>query len=104
METVVNESNRVILTRGIDSNPLSNVSWYDGPNLLNSETTVNTTSFVIAKARCTDTKNFTLTASNVVQRNVSSLIELIVNCKYTCTNKSNISVLKSTYDMHMIDL
>nr|XP_022287398.1 basement membrane-specific heparan sulfate proteoglycan core protein-like isoform X2 [Crassostrea virginica] len=97
METVVNESNKVILTRVIDSNPLSNVSWYDGPNLLKSEITVNTTSFVIAKARCTDTKNFTLTASNVMQRNVSSLIELIVNCKpISDINNITLEVLDDT--------
>lgn len=79
---VVNETERVVLTREISSNPLANVSWYDGQELLKSEIAVSTTSFIIEKTRCTDTKNFTLTASNALQRNVTSFAELRVNCKY----------------------
>ncbi|XP_078334163.1 neural cell adhesion molecule 1-like isoform X2 [Crassostrea virginica] len=78
---VVNETERVLLTREISSNPLANVSWYDGRQLLKSEMAVNTTTFIIEKTKCTDTKNFTLTASNASQRNVTSLAELIVNCR-----------------------
>nr|XP_022287393.1 hemicentin-1-like isoform X3 [Crassostrea virginica] len=78
---VVNESSVVNLTREISSNPLSNASWYDGSKLLVSEMAVNTTTLIIHAARCTDTKNFTLTASNLLQLNVTSLVELIVNCK-----------------------
>ena len=81
---VVNESNKVSLTREIYSNPLSNVSWFDGSNLLKSEVAVNISILVIEEAKCTDTKNLTLTASNALQRNVSSLVELIVNCEYSC--------------------
>ena len=79
---VVNETERVVFTREISSNPLANVSWYDGRQLLKSETAVSTTTFVIEKTRCTDTKNFTLTASNALQMNVTSFAELRVNCKY----------------------
>lgn len=82
---VVNESSVVNLTREISSNPLSNASWYDGSKLLVSEMAVNTTTLIIHAARCTDTKNFTLTASNLLQLNVTSLVELIVNCEYICT-------------------
>lgn len=80
---IANEAERVVLTRQIYSNPLSNVSWFDGSELLVSETTVNTTSFIIEKARCTDTKNFTLVVSNTPEWTVTSLVELKVKCKFT---------------------
>lgn len=80
--TTVNESDRVVLTKEIISNPLPTVSWYKGSKLLKTETLVRTATFTIEKAVCTDTMNLTLIASNTVQRNVSSLVELIVNCKY----------------------
>ena len=80
---IANEAERVVLTRQISSNPLSNVSWFDGSQLLVSETTVNTTNFIIEKARCTDTKNFTLVVSNTPEWTVTSLVELIVKCKFT---------------------
>ena len=80
--TIVNESERAVLTGNISSNPLSNVSFYDGPRLLEFENTRNITFIIKEKARCTDTKNFTLTASNAVLVNVTSSIQLIVNCKY----------------------
>lgn len=79
---IVNENERVALTRGISSNPLSDAFWYDESHLLKSEISVKTTYLIIEKAKCTDTKNFTLIASNALQRNVTSLVELIVNCKY----------------------
>ncbi|XP_078331732.1 cell adhesion molecule Dscam2-like isoform X2 [Crassostrea virginica] len=79
--TFVNETNRVVLTREIDSNPLSNVSWYDGTELLKTQTFAEITNLTIENASCTDTKNFTLRVSNGVQRNVGSMVELIVNCK-----------------------
>nr|XP_022323486.1 hemicentin-2-like isoform X4 [Crassostrea virginica] len=78
---IVNESERVVLTRNISSNPLSNVYWYDGEELLKNETSVNTTYILLKEAKCTDTKNFTLVASNAKQWNATSLVELIVNCK-----------------------
>ena len=80
--TIVNESERAVLTGTISCNPLSNVSWYDGPHLLKFENTVNTTYLTKEKAKCTDTTNLTLTASNAVRVNVSSSVQLIVNCKY----------------------
>ena len=80
--TIVNETDRAVLTGNISSNPLSNVSWYDGSRLLKFETKVNTTNLIIETARCTDTRNFTLTASNSVRVNVTSSLQLIVNCKY----------------------
>ena len=78
--TFVNETNRVVLTREIDSNPLSTVSWYDGSELLKTQIFAKITNLTIERASCTDTKNFTLRVSNVVQRNVESTVELIVNC------------------------
>ena len=76
---IVNKSEGVVLTREISSNPLPNVSWYNGPQFLDSEVRVNNTSFIIDKAKCTDATNFTLIASNALQWNVTSRIELIVN-------------------------
>lgn len=80
--TIVNESDIAILSKEIVSNPLSNVSWYTGSELLSIQTTVTTATLTIEKAVCTDTRNFTLIASNTVERNVSALVELIVNCKW----------------------
>lgn len=79
--TIVNESERVILAREIISNPLSNVSWYNGTELLKTGNSVKNATLVIEKALCTDTKNFTLVAGNTVDRNVSAFVELIVNCE-----------------------
>lgn len=80
--TLVNESEQVTLIRQIVSNPLSNVSWYNGSELLTTQQLVENATILIKKATCTDTKNFTLVASNIVQKNVTALVELIVNCKY----------------------
>lgn len=79
--TIANESDRVILAREIVSNPLSNVSWYKGKELLKTENSVKNATLVIKKALCTDTKNFTLVAGNTVDRNVTAFVELIVNCE-----------------------
>lgn len=79
--TIVNEGDRVILAREIVSNPLSNVSWYNGTELLKTMNSVKNATLVIKKALCTDTKNFTLVAGNTVDRNVTALVELIVNCE-----------------------
>ncbi|XP_078331735.1 uncharacterized protein LOC144617641 isoform X2 [Crassostrea virginica] len=81
IRTFVNETKRVVLTREIDSNPLSNVSWYDGSELLKIQTFTEITNLTIENALCADTKNFTLSVSNAVQKNVTSTVELIVNCK-----------------------
>ena len=70
----------MVLTREIDSNPLSNVSWYDGSELLKKQTFAEITNLTIESASCTDTKNSTLSVSNAVQRNVLTTVELIVNC------------------------
>ena len=80
--TIVNETERAVLTGKIYSNPLSTVSWYDGSRLLKFEDKVNSTYLIIERARCTDTRTFVLIASNVVRMNVISSIQLIVNCKY----------------------
>lgn len=80
--TLVNESEKVILTRAIDSNPSADVFWYSGQLLLRSQLSVKKATFTIEKASCTDTKNFTLVASNKVQRNVTALVELLVNCEF----------------------
>lgn len=80
--TIVNESEQVTLVRQIISNPLSNISWYNGSDLLETRWLVTNATFTIKKATCTDTTNFTLVASNSVQKNVTALVELIVNCEY----------------------
>ena len=84
---IVNETDRVELIRKISSNPLPQVSWFNGKELLESETSITsktsvTTMFTIQNARCTDTNNFTVVASNELQRNVTSRVEFRVNCKY----------------------
>lgn len=79
--TVVNESDRVILNREVVGNPLSDVSWYYGSDLLDTQLSVRNATFIVEKALCTDTKNFTLVAGNSVERNVTVMVELIVNCK-----------------------
>lgn len=80
--TVVNESEKAILIREVSSNPLSNVSWFRGETLMSTQFSVKNASYVIQSAKCTDTTNFTILASNIVESNVSSMVELIVNCKY----------------------
>lgn len=79
--TLVNETEQVTLIRQIVSNPLSNASWYNGSELLVTQPLVMNATFYIKEATCTDTKNFTLVASNIVQENVTALVELIVNCE-----------------------
>lgn len=77
----VNETETVVLSREIISNPLSNVSWYNGTQLLQFNSSVKISNFTIRKAMCTDTRNFTIVASNIIQLNVTSQIELLVNCR-----------------------
>ena len=55
---------------------------FHGTQMLKRQTFVKTTSFIIETAQCIDTMNFTLIASNIVQSNVTSTVELIVNCEY----------------------
>lgn len=43
--TIVNEAERAVLTGTISGNPLSNVSWYNGPHLLKFENAVNIVGF-----------------------------------------------------------
>lgn len=78
---MVNDSDRVIISRKIESNPLANGSWYSGPKLLKTELSVKNATFIIDKVECTDTRNITLLASNAVAQNVTDLVELIINCK-----------------------
>lgn len=83
--TLVNESEKVILTRTIVSNPLVDVQWYKGFKLLYSQLSVKNAIYILEKASCTDTTNFTLVASNEVERNVTALVELLVNCEFYVT-------------------
>lgn len=83
--TLVNESEKVILTRTIVSNPLVDVQWYKGFKLLYSQLSVKNATYILEKASCTDTLNFTLVASNEVERNVTALVELLVNCEFYVT-------------------
>jgi hypothetical protein len=78
---IVNESQSVTITQRVTSNPLSNVYWYDGTQLLKIQTSVNTASLAFEEVWCTDTKNFTIVASNGIESNATSLVELLVNCK-----------------------
>lgn len=99
----INETDRVVLTKEIASNPLSNVSWYNGSELLLTQYAVRTATFIIQKATCTDTKNFTLIASNIVERNVSALVEVIVNCKWSFSRKLNRNYTNSFVSLITID-
>lgn len=83
--TLVNESEKVILTRTIVSNPLVDVQWYKGFKLLYSQLSVKNATYILEKASCTDTTNFTLVASNEVERNATALVELLVNCEFYVT-------------------
>uniref|UniRef100_A0A8W8LC32 Ig-like domain-containing protein n=1 Tax=Magallana gigas TaxID=29159 RepID=A0A8W8LC32_MAGGI len=78
---VVNESEKFTITRYIESNPLSDASWYNGTQLLKTQTSVKTASYTIENTTCTDTKNYTLVASNGIGNTVTARVELIVNCK-----------------------
>ena len=92
--TIVYNTENAELIREIDSNPLSNISWYDGAVCLDTQTSVKIANFTIKNVSCVDTKNFTLSASNTVQRNVTSMVELIVNCKLAwCIAKVRSSIV-----------
>lgn len=78
----VNESESITLIGNVSSNPLSNVLWLNGTEMLKNETSVSTTSLTIENALCTDTKNFTVKASNGIGSIVKKQVELYVNCKY----------------------
>lgn len=80
--TIVNESAEILLSRDITSNPLSNVTWFNGSILLKSQYSVPTATYTKRNATCTDTTNLTLIASNGVEGNVTAFVELIVNCEY----------------------
>lgn len=81
----VNESEKITLARDIVSNPLSDASWYYGTQLLKTQTSVKTTTYTIENTTCTDTKNYTLVASNGIGNTVTATVELIVNCKICIT-------------------
>lgn len=107
--TIVDENEYVTLNREIDSNPLSDVSWYVGSELLKSEWSVKNATLTIKKALCTNTQNYTLVASNTVEINVTALVELIVNCEYnaffkkmntTCNNLTQKSVFLFSISKH----
>uniref|UniRef100_A0A8W8LD40 Ig-like domain-containing protein n=1 Tax=Magallana gigas TaxID=29159 RepID=A0A8W8LD40_MAGGI len=80
---VVNESEKFTITRYIVSNPLSDASWYNGTQLLKTQTSVKSASYTIENTTCTDTKNHTLVTSNGIGNTVTARVELIVNCKPT---------------------
>ena len=86
---VVNETDIIVMTGKIDSNPLANISWYDGERLLKTRTSTHTAILVLQNVSCLDTKNYTLVVSNVLQENVTAIVELIVNCKLQWYFKSS---------------
>lgn len=81
----VNESEKITLARDIISNPLSDASWYYGTQLLKTQTSVTAATYTIENTTCTDTKNYTLVASNGIGNTVTAMVELIVNCKIFIT-------------------
>lgn len=89
---IVNESEKITLTRDIVSNPLSNASWYDGTQLLKTEISVKTATFTKENTIYTDTKNYTLVVSNGIGNTVTAMVDLIVNCKIFLS----LHLLKST--------
>lgn len=78
----VNESEQIIITRAISSNPSSDVYWYIEADLISLQKSVTVASFTKKNATCADTKNFTVVASNGIGNNDSVMVELIVNCEY----------------------
>lgn len=94
---IVNENAEILLSREIVSNPLSNVSWFNGSILLRSQSSVKTATYSKKNAACTDTTNFTLIANNGVGGNVTAFVELIVNCKpQLYANKITLGVTDTT--------
>lgn len=77
----VNESENVIITRNIYSNPLSTVLWFAKDVLLDTQPYVTKATYSREKVTCTDTKNFTIVASNGIGNKTTAVVELIVNCK-----------------------
>lgn len=88
---IVNESEKITLAKNIESNPLSNATWYNGKQLLKTQTSVPTATYNVENARCTDTKNYTLVVSNEIGT-VTAMVELIVNCKI-CFSLKPITIL-----------
>uniref|UniRef100_A0A8W8P1S0 Uncharacterized protein n=1 Tax=Magallana gigas TaxID=29159 RepID=A0A8W8P1S0_MAGGI len=80
---IVNESEKISLTRDIVSNPVSNVSWYYGSQLLKTQPSVTTATYTVENTTCIDTKNYTLLVSNGIGNTVTARVDLIVNCKPT---------------------
>lgn len=78
----VNESEKVTLIGNVTSNPLANVSWFSGTKMVKNQTLVTAASFTLENATCTDTKNYTVRASNGIRNASEVLVELFVNCKY----------------------
>lgn len=78
---IVNESEKISLTRDIVSNPVSNVSWYYGSQLLKTQPSVTTATYTVENTTCIDTKNYTLLVSNGIGNTVTARVDLIVNCK-----------------------
>lgn len=89
---IVNESEEISLTRDIVSNPVSNVSWYYGTQLLKTQPSVTTASYTIENTTCADTKNYTLVTSNGIGNIVTAIVELIINCKISI----NLNLLEYT--------
>lgn len=81
----VTEGQSARMFTSITSNPASNVSWFRiRDNLLvSSQQSVNgTTSYTITRTECTDTGSFQVVASNGVQSNHSTTVNLYVYCVY----------------------
>lgn len=77
----VNETEQIIITRAISSNPSSDVYWYIKADIISLQRSVTVASFTKENATCADTKNFTVVASNGIGNNDSVMVELIVNCE-----------------------
>lgn len=71
----------MIITRNIYSNPLSTVLWFAKDVLLDTQPYVTKATYSREKVTCTDTKNFTIVASNGIGNKTTAVVELIVNCK-----------------------
>nr|XP_034303699.1 hemicentin-1 isoform X2 [Crassostrea gigas] len=77
----VSEGQSARMSTSITSNPASNVSWFRDNLLVSSQQSVNgTTSYTITRAECTDTGSFQVVASNGVQSNHSTTVNLYVYC------------------------
>ncbi|XP_061188082.1 hemicentin-1-like [Saccostrea echinata] len=77
----ISEGQRAQMSTTVTSNPASSVSWFRGNDKLYTQGSVSGIStYTISRARCTDTGQFRVVASNGIQNNYSTVVNLYVYC------------------------